>query len=224
MRGGRAFRLERRGLPTATPPWIRLSSRQLHAGVPLRPVLQQARQEDAAVTTRNYGSRQRRYALHLPTTTRKGWGTSSTAAMNSVFGDDELGEATTILFQSATTKGTGKNYTSNLKSFFEFCAISLLDPKKVSPIDIARYITWLGKRGTMAATSLQPCLSSINKFMQDHALPPVALAPLVSGVRKGLENCQENMDPLPQRLPLPALVALEILELAESLQLSVQFY
>jgi len=44
--------------------------------------------------------------------------------MKSVFGDDELGEATTILFQSATTKGTDQNYTSNLKSFFEFCAIS----------------------------------------------------------------------------------------------------
>jgi len=48
--------------------------------------------------------------------------------MKSVFGDDDLGEATTILFQSATTKGTDQNYTSKVKSFFEFCAISLLDP------------------------------------------------------------------------------------------------
>ena len=60
--------------------------------------------------------------------------------------------------------------------------------------------------------------------MQDHALSPVALGPLVFGVRNGLENCQEDMAPLPQRLPLPASVALEILELAESLKLSVQFH
>jgi len=86
------------------------------------------------------------------------------------------------------------------------------------------YITWLGIRGTVAATSLQPYLSFINKFLQDHALPPVALGPLVPGVDKGLDNCQEDLDPLPQRLPLPAPVALEILELAESLQLSVQFH
>ena len=60
--------------------------------------------------------------------------------MKTVFGDDELGEATTSMFQSATTKGTDQNYTSNLKSFFEVCDISLLDPHKVSFIDIARYI------------------------------------------------------------------------------------
>ncbi len=48
--------------------------------------------------------------------------------MKAVFGDDELGEAATIMFKSVTTKGTGRNYRSNLKSFFEFCSISLLDP------------------------------------------------------------------------------------------------
>ena len=75
----------------------------------------------------------------------------------------------------------------------------------------------------MVAAILQPNLSSTNKYLQDHALPPVALGPLVSGVRKGLAKCHEDQAPLPQRLPLLALVALEILQLAESLQLSVQF-
>ena len=144
--------------------------------------------------------------------------------MKAVFGDDELGEAATVLFQSATTKGTDQNYNSNLKTFFEFSDTSLIDPKQASPIDIARYVAWLGKRGTVAAASMQPYLSSINKYLQDHALPPVALGPLVAGVRKGLSNCQEDLAPLPQRLPLPAPVALEILELAESLQLSVEFH
>ena len=48
--------------------------------------------------------------------------------MKAVFGDDELGKAATIQFHSATTKGTDHNYTANLKSFFEFCDTSLLDP------------------------------------------------------------------------------------------------
>ncbi len=74
--------------------------------------------------------------------------------MKSVLGDDEVGEATKILFQTATTKGMDENYTSNLKSFFEFCAISLLEPPKNVPINIARYITWLGKRETVADASL----------------------------------------------------------------------
>ncbi len=95
--------------------------------------------------------------------------------MNAVFGDDELGRAATTLFQVATTEGTNRNYSSNLKSFFEFCTVSLLEPQGVTPIDIARYIVWLGQRGTVASTSLQPYLSAINKYLLDHALPPVAL-------------------------------------------------
>jgi hypothetical protein len=74
--------------------------------------------------------------------------------MKAVFGDDELGTVAAILLQSATTKGTDQNYSSNLKSFFDFCDSSLLDPQKVSPIDIARYIAWLGKRGTVVVASL----------------------------------------------------------------------
>ncbi len=79
-------------------------------------------------------------------------------------------------------------------------------------MDIARYIAWLGEGGTVAATSMQPYLSAINKFLQDHARPPVALGPLVSGVRKGLEKYQRDANPTPKRLPLPAPVALSILE------------
>ncbi len=60
--------------------------------------------------------------------------------MKAVFEDEEIGEAKTSMFQSSTTKGSDHNYTFSLKSFYEFCAISLLNPHKVSPIDIARYI------------------------------------------------------------------------------------
>ena len=84
-------------------------------------------------------------------------------------------------------------------------------------MDIARYIALLGLRGTVSATSLTPYLLAINWFLQDHALPPVALGPLVACVRKGLMNCQTDTVPLPERLPLPAPVALAILELGEKL-------
>jgi hypothetical protein len=107
------------------------------------------------------------------------------------------------------------NYSSNLGSYFKFCGELLLDPLTASPIDIARYVVWLGQRGTSAADSLQPYLLAINRLLQDHALLPVALGPLVTGVCNGLKNCQENTKPHPHRLPLPAPVALVILELAK---------
>jgi hypothetical protein len=137
--------------------------------------------------------------------------------MRSVLGEDELGLLATSLFQSALTSGTYVHYSSNLTGFFKFCSEHALEPLATTPVDIARYIAWLGLRGTVSATSLTPYLSAINRFLQDHALPPVALGPLVAGVRKGLMNCQTDTAPLPERLPLPAPVALAILELGEKL-------
>ncbi len=89
-------------------------------------------------------------------------------------------------------------------------------------MDIARYLAWLGERGTIAADNLQPYWSAINRFLQDHARPPVAPGPLVAGVRKGLANSQEDTAPLPDRVPLPAPVAYAILELAEQLLSSIR--
>ena len=137
--------------------------------------------------------------------------------MKTVLGEDELGRLATSLFQSALTTGTYTHYSSSLTGFFNFCAEQSLEPLATTPVDIARYIAWLGLRGTVSANSLTPYLSAINRFMQDHALPPVALGPLVAGVRKGLMNCQTDIDPLLERLPVPAPVALAILELGEKL-------
>jgi hypothetical protein len=169
-----------------------------------------------AFGTRALNKRPRRYDLKLPPTA-PARASTSTAALSSVFGNDELGELATALFQSALSDGTRSNYDSNLGSFYAYCDESLIDPLGVTPIDIARYLAWLGKRGTIAAVSLQPYLSAINRLLQDHARPPVALGPLVSGVRKGLANCQLDTAPQVKRLPLPAPVMLSILELAERL-------
>jgi hypothetical protein len=40
---------------------------------------------------------------------------------------------------------------------------------------------------------------------------------MVSEVRKGLANCQKNLVPTPERLPLPAPVTLTLLENSEEL-------
>ncbi len=90
-------------------------------------------------------------------------------------------------------------------------------------MEIARYIAWLGERGTVAAGSLQPYLSAINRFLADHARPPMALGPMITNVRKGLDNCQQDLAPAPERVPIPAPVALAILNLAERLLVTVEW-
>jgi hypothetical protein len=51
---------------------------------------------------------------------------------------------------------------------------------------MARYIAWIGERGTVKATSLQSYLSAVNDFFKDHGVEPVAQCDLVAKVRRGL--------------------------------------
>ena len=98
-----------------------------------------------------------------------------------------------------------------------FCEEQELNPLEVTPPEIARYIAWLGLRGSVAADSMQPYLSAINRFLKDHNVAPTALGPIVTAVRRGLGNAQLDTDPANTRVPLPAPVALAILEQGERL-------
>lgn len=145
------------------------------------------------------------------------WGDSMAAAMGPLLGDDALGRSTLKLLQASLETRTYQTYGSTIKMFLQFCAEEGLDPLDLTPVQAARYVAWLGHRGTVAAGSLQPYLSAINKLLQDHGRPPVALGPLVAAARKGLKNRQSSLRPKDARLPLPAPVALSILEHAERL-------
>jgi hypothetical protein len=68
------------------------------------------------------------------------------------------------MFKSALQPGTYKNYGSALTGFIEFYDETRVNPREDTPVEIARYIAWLGKRGTIAAGSLQPYLLAIYPF------------------------------------------------------------
>jgi hypothetical protein len=40
---------------------------------------------------------------------------------------------------------------------------------------MVRYTAWLGLLGTVAASSLKPYYSAVNKFFRDHQRPPIAV-------------------------------------------------
>jgi hypothetical protein len=90
-------------------------------------------------------------------------------------------------------------------------------------VEIARYIAWLGERGTIAEGNIQPYLSIINLFLSDHARAPMALGPMITNVKKGLASCHQDLVPTPELVPIPAPVALAIRILAEKLLVTVQW-
>jgi hypothetical protein len=75
----------------------------------------------------------------------------------------------------------------------------------------------------VAASSQQPYLSAINRFLGDHARPPMALGPMITRVRKELANFQQDLAPTPERVPIPAPIALAILLLSEKLLVTVHW-
>jgi hypothetical protein len=71
--------------------------------------------------------------------------------------------------------------------------------------------------GTVAATSVQPYFSEVNKFFRDHKRQPIAVGELIADAMRGLEMLQRRIVPADFRLPLPASVALNILLAANTL-------
>jgi hypothetical protein len=88
---------------------------------------------------------------------------------------------------------------------------------------MVRYTAWLALLGTVAASSLQPYFYAVNKFFRDHQRQPIAVGDLLADARCGLEILQHHLIPATTRLPLPAPVALNILQAADTLRLTLQW-
>ena len=85
-------------------------------------------------------TRKRRYALRLPHKDNP-WTRSSSSALRSLFGGDDLGARALALFQSSLQPKTYANYGSNMTSFFAFCEEQAIPFLNVTNIDVTRYIT-----------------------------------------------------------------------------------
>jgi hypothetical protein len=72
---------------------------------------------------------------------------------------------------------------------------------------MVRYTAWVALLGTVAAGSLQPYFSAVNKFFRDHQRQPIAVGELLADARRGFEMLQHRLIPATTRLPLPAPVA-----------------
>ncbi len=127
-----------------------LTKKQLREGAHLRPKQHPTTKFKTSMKGR---PRKRRYALCIPIK-KNPWTRTSSSALRSVFGVDALGAKALSLFQSALQPKTYANYGSNMTSFFTYCEENAIPYLDVTTIDIARYIAWMGERGTVATDSL----------------------------------------------------------------------
>jgi site-specific recombinase XerD len=94
--------------------------------------------------------------------------------MQRLLGTNSLGAKTLELLTAAWAESTSDTYNNAIKSYFKFCEEQGLPPLAATAATMARYIAWIGERGTIKATSLQPYFSTVNMFFKDHGAEPVA--------------------------------------------------
>jgi hypothetical protein len=105
-----------------------------------------------------------------------------------------------------------------MRQFAVFCREEDIHPLQATTLSIVRYTTWLGLQDTIAASSLQQYYQAINKFVRDHQQQPIAVGELLADARRGLEMRQERLLAADSRLPLPAPLALSLLNAAAQLR------
>jgi hypothetical protein len=139
--------------------------------------------------------------------------------MQRLLGTDSLGAKTLELLTAAWAKSTSDTYSSATKPYFQFCEEQGLPPPTAKAATMARYIAWIGERGTIKVTSLQPYLSDVNGFFKDHGAEPVAQGDLVAKVRQGFAaSSQVSLHPSRTRMYLPARIMVSSLRMAKDLR------
>ena len=146
------------------------------------------------------------------------WADSMKETFRAELGQDVVGARATDLCMASLAPTSVATYASTFKKFLKFCSEEHLVPIQVKQRDIVRYIAWLAQEGRIGADNLQPYLSSINRFLRDHLLDPVASGALVVAARRGFKRLQEDLAPAPVRVALPATMAQACLVQAERLK------
>jgi hypothetical protein len=136
----------------------------------------------------------------------------------SLLGTDTLGVTAINLLSNSLAPSTYANYDSTMRQFFAFCTQENIAPLEATPASMIRYTACLGLLGSVAAGSLQPYYSAVNKFFRDHQRPPISVGELLADARRGLEMLQHRLVPADTRLSLPAPVAFDILLSANALR------
>ena len=124
------------------------------------------------------------------------------------------------LLASGRRPGTLRSYEGKFDRFFRFCTdvqigqgFPALSPMPATSSSVLLYLGWLQEEDKVHARSLQPYMSAINQAHVDFGFPPPAVGQLVRLARRGFGEVEGESSALVRRIPLPAAVVMQILNL-----------
>jgi hypothetical protein len=86
------------------------------------------------------------------------WAASMRPYMQRLLGTYNLGAKTLELLTAAWANNTSDTYINAIKPYFQLCEEQGMPHLAATAATMARYIAWIGERGTIKATILQPYL------------------------------------------------------------------
>jgi site-specific recombinase XerC len=122
--------------------------------------------------------------------------------VGALVGTNDLDELVLDLLTRSLAPATYNNYGTGMRCFNVYCNEEGITSLQATAADMLRFTTWLARSGTIAANSLQPYFSAINKFFRDHLKEPVALGPLLTDARRGLAMQQQPITDPDIRVPI----------------------
>jgi hypothetical protein len=131
--------------------------------------------------------------------------------VGALVGTDDLGDLVLDLLTGSFAPTTYTNYGTGMRRFTVFCNEEGISPREATAANMLRFTTWLARAGTVAANSLQPYFSAINKFFRDHLKEPVALGLLLTDARRGLVMQQQPITDPDIRVPILAPIVQRML-------------
>jgi hypothetical protein len=111
--------------------------------------------------------------------------------VGTLVGTDDLGDLVLDLLTGSLAPTTYNNYGTGMRRLTVFSNKEGITPLEATAANMLRFTAWLARSGTIAANSLQPYFSAINKFFRDHLKESVALGPLLTDARRGLAIQQQ---------------------------------
>jgi hypothetical protein len=129
--------------------------------------------------------------------------------VGALVGTDDMGDFVLDLLTGSLGPTTYNKYGTGMRLLTDFCNEEGVTPLEHTAADMLRFTTWLARAGIIAANSLQPYFSAINKFFRDHFKEPAAMGPLLTDARRGL--AMQPITDLDIRVPTPAPIVQQML-------------
>jgi hypothetical protein len=134
--------------------------------------------------------------------------------VGALVGADDMGDPVLDLLTGSLAPTNYNNSGTGMQRLAVFCDEEGITPLQAIAAGMLRFRAWLARAITVAASSLQPYFSAINKFFRNHLKQPVALRPLLTEARRGLAMQQHHMTGLDNRLLILALIVQQVLQFA----------